>query len=71
MRQSIHSHSGTALSAVVFASLTSSIALTAGPVRAAAVAAQPAHNFVNSVGLGTYFGWYEFPSLDSLLGSKN
>ena len=61
MRQNINSHSGTALSAVVFASLTSSIALTAGPVRAAAVAAQPAHNFVNSVGLGTYFGWNDSP----------
>lgn len=51
----------TALSTIITATLACSVSLNASPATAGAVPAQPAHNFVNSIGLGTFFGWNNTP----------
>lgn len=54
-------HVRSAFTAIISATLTCSVSLSANPARAGAVPAQPAHNFVNSVGVGTFFGWDNSP----------
>lgn len=61
MRHNINNRQISALSAVVVASLASTMSEITGPVEAAAVHAQPAHNFINSVGLNTKFRWQDSP----------
>jgi hypothetical protein len=58
MRIDIRKNLSTALCTLIISGVSCGIA---HPVTAAAVPAQPAHNFVNSVGLTTYFGWPDSP----------
>jgi hypothetical protein len=52
---------GKAFPAVLCLSLSCGLVFGTNTARAESVPAQPAYNFVNSVGLSTYFGWPESP----------